>query len=68
MIKSQDDLPTQGRESEVLLETIEKAKFWFTTASDATKKLRQIKKIVSQPKRPATSKVIGIYMLLKDFD
>ena len=66
MIKSQDDLPGKGREVDVLLDTIDRVKYWHDVAEEKEKFIEKIRRYITSPKLSYESKVLKIYKLFKD--
>lgn len=68
MIKTQDDMQTQHRESQVLIGAIENAQFWYNQTKQANQKLDKIRSIVTNNRRSYESKTIAIYDIVKELD
>ena len=67
-IKSQDFMPKKGRESDVLLDTIDKAKYWYDVASKQEEIIYKVKKYINSNKLSYESKVLRIYKLFRDLE
>jgi hypothetical protein len=66
-VKSQDVLTSSGtRQSDVLIEAIEKADRCFKDAAEANEKLLKIKRILQRKTASYASKIINIHNIVKD--
>lgn len=60
MIKSQDELTEQGRQSEVLIKAIEKCQ-------RLEEDLKTIKKIIQSSRKTKDGKILAIYEIVRGF-